>query len=71
MIQRRIRQNYQITDIQYVDGTPGPLRVGMALDVHSRGLTNREYIRRSLEETLKKPVATFEYAVVEKEEVVE
>lgn len=66
MVQRRIRQHFQARDIQFTDGTPGPLKVGVILDVHNRGLTNRQYVQRTLEETLKKPVASFELAVVEK-----
>jgi hypothetical protein len=71
MVKRRIRQHYQATDIQYVNGTPGPLQVGVILDVDSRGLTDRQYVQRSLEETLRQPVASFELVVVEKEEEAE
>lgn len=66
MVQRRIRQHFQARDIQFTDGTVGPLKVGVILDVHNQGLTNRQYVQRSLTETLKKPVASFELAVVEK-----
>lgn len=68
MKHRRIRQHFRATDIQFEDGTLGPLKVGLVLDVDSRGLTNRQYVQRSLTETLKKPVASFELAIVEKSE---
>lgn len=71
MVKRRIRQHFQATDIQFADGTPGPLKVGVILDVDSRGLTNRQYVQRSLEETLRRPVAAFELSVVERAEPTE
>lgn len=71
MVKRRIREHFQATDIRFQDGSLGPVKVGVVLDVNSRGLTNKEYVRQSLSETLHRPVATFELSVVEQAEPTE
>lgn len=70
MIERRIRRSFEVTNIEMATKPkiqPGR-SIRVTLDADSRGMTNREYIQRSIEHTIGGLIASFDYAEIKEAE---